>query len=92
MLIRIQIGRTQPLAGPAATKGSEPLRFDGWLELLRVLAELVAAVPSGGENADTVAEPCKEPSREMPALADGADEHHAGERAGRHGGGGRRAA
>ena len=45
MLIRIWIEGSQPLAGTAATKGSEPLRFDGWLELLRVVSELVAAAP-----------------------------------------------
>ena len=43
MLIRIWIEGTRPLAGTAVTKGSEPLRFDGWLELLRVVSELVAA-------------------------------------------------
>ena len=43
MLIRIWIKGTQPLAGIAVTKGSRPLRFDGWLELLRVVSELVAA-------------------------------------------------
>jgi hypothetical protein len=43
VLIRLWIEGTQPLAGTAATKGSEPLRFDGWLELLRVVSELVAA-------------------------------------------------
>jgi hypothetical protein len=43
VLIRIRIEGTQPLAGTAATKGSKPLRFDGWLELLRVVSELVAA-------------------------------------------------
>jgi catechol 2,3-dioxygenase-like lactoylglutathione lyase family enzyme len=57
VLIRIWIERTQPLAGTAATRASEPLRFDGWLELLRVVSELVAATPSSGENADTAAEP-----------------------------------
>jgi hypothetical protein len=31
------------LAGTAVTKGGKPLRFDGWLELLRVVSELVAA-------------------------------------------------
>jgi len=46
VLIRVWIEGTQPLAGTAATKGSEPLRFDGWLELLRVVSELVAAPPS----------------------------------------------
>jgi hypothetical protein len=43
MLIRISIERTQPLAGTAATEGSDPVHFDGWLELLRVVSELVAA-------------------------------------------------
>jgi hypothetical protein len=43
VLIRIWIKGTQPLTGTAATKGSKPLRFDGWLELLRVVSELVAA-------------------------------------------------
>jgi hypothetical protein len=48
MLIRIWIERTQPLAGAAATEESDPVHFDGWLELLSVLSELVAA--TGGEN------------------------------------------
>jgi hypothetical protein len=56
MLIRVWIHSTQPLAGTAATEEAEPLRFDGWLELLRVVSELVAAaMPSGagdGETAD----------------------------------------
>jgi hypothetical protein len=46
VLIRIWIERTQPLAGTAVTTGTNPLRFDGWLELLRVIAELVAAATS----------------------------------------------
>jgi len=52
VLIRVWIEGTQPLAGTAATKGSEPLRFDGWLELLRVVSELVAAASPSGEDAD----------------------------------------
>jgi hypothetical protein len=32
------------------TEGSEPLRFEGWLELLAVVAELVAAAPSSGRD------------------------------------------
>ena len=49
MLIRILIERAQPVAGTAVTEGQEPLPFDGWLELLRVLSELVTpAAPSGG--------------------------------------------
>jgi hypothetical protein len=52
VLIRVWIEDTQPLAGTAAAEGGEPLRFDGWLELLRVVSELVAAAPSSGEDAD----------------------------------------
>ena len=52
VLIRLWIEGSQPPAGTAATEGSEPLRFDGWLELLRVVSELVAAAPSSDEDAD----------------------------------------
>jgi hypothetical protein len=50
VLIRVWIERREPLAGTATTKGSEPLRFDGWLELLGVVSELVAAAPSSGDG------------------------------------------
>jgi hypothetical protein len=41
--------RDEHLGGrTAATEASEPLRFDRWLELLRVLSELVGAAPSRG--------------------------------------------
>jgi hypothetical protein len=53
VLIRIWVERTQPLAGTAAVEAAEPLRFDGWLELLRVISELVvAAAPPGGGGED----------------------------------------
>ena len=55
MLIRIWIERTQPLAGTAATEGSDPLHFDGWLELLRVVSALVAA--AGSEDAKVMDSP-----------------------------------
>jgi hypothetical protein len=52
MLIHIRIENTQPLSGTAGAKGSDPLPFDGWLELLRVISELVnAAAASGGDGA-----------------------------------------
>jgi hypothetical protein len=50
VLIRICVQRPEPLAGSAVTEGSEPLRFEGWLELLAVVAELVAAAPSSGRD------------------------------------------
>jgi hypothetical protein len=50
VLIRIWIHRTRPLAGTAATEQSGPLHFDGWLELLRVISELVVADPPAREN------------------------------------------
>jgi hypothetical protein len=55
MLIRISIERTQPLAGAAVTEGSDPVHFDGWLELLRVISELVAA--AGGEDVQVMDSP-----------------------------------
>lgn len=58
MLIRIRIESTQPLAGTAAAKGSDPLPFDGWLELLRVISELVAAAAdSVGGDGEAMEEP-----------------------------------
>jgi hypothetical protein len=56
VLIRVWIEGTQPLAGTAATEAGEPLRFDGWLELLRVVSELVAAAPPDADDADRAAE------------------------------------
>jgi hypothetical protein len=52
VLIRLWIQGSQPLAGTAATEGGEPLPFEGWLEMLRVVSELVAAAPSSDEDAD----------------------------------------
>jgi hypothetical protein len=43
VLIRIWIHSTHPLAGMAATEGNDPQRFDGGLELLRVISDLVVA-------------------------------------------------
>ena len=53
VLIRLWIEDSQPLTGMAAIEESEPRRFDGWLELLTVVSELVAAAPHGGRDADT---------------------------------------
>ena len=50
MLIHVWVERTQPLAGTAAIEGAEPRRFDGWLELLNVVSELVAAASSASEE------------------------------------------
>jgi hypothetical protein len=50
VLIHIWIHRTHPLAGTAATTGSGPLYFDGWLELLRVISQLAAADTPAREN------------------------------------------
>jgi hypothetical protein len=52
VLIRIWVERPEPLAGSAAAEGHEPLRFERWLELLGVVAELIAAAPSSGEESD----------------------------------------
>jgi hypothetical protein len=52
VLIRVWIEGSQPLAGTAAIEGGEPLRFDGWLELLRVVSELVAAGTTDSRDSD----------------------------------------
>jgi hypothetical protein len=41
MLIHLRIENPQPLAGTAASEGSDPLHFHGWLELLTVISKLV---------------------------------------------------
>ena len=43
MLIRLVIEKTQPLVGIAAAEGGDPVPFDGWLEMLRVISELAVA-------------------------------------------------
>lgn len=48
MLIRISSETTQPMVGTPVTGAGEPAPFDGWLDLLRVPSELVAA--ADGEN------------------------------------------
>jgi hypothetical protein len=53
VLIRVWIEGIQPLAGTAAVEGGEPLRFDGWLELLRVVSELVATGTTDSRDSDT---------------------------------------
>jgi hypothetical protein len=58
MLIRIWIASTQPLAGTASAKGSDPVHFDGWLELLGAISDLVGAdaATHGNEAGRTSAE------------------------------------
>jgi hypothetical protein len=51
MLIRVWIERTQPLAGTAEREGAARVAFDGWLELLRAISELVGP-PAGDEGPD----------------------------------------
>jgi uncharacterized protein YndB with AHSA1/START domain len=50
MEIRISIQTTQPLAGTATADSRGPLRFEGWLELLRVLSALVGL--DGGSDGE----------------------------------------
>ncbi len=51
MLIRISVESSQPLAGSAASDEAGPLYFDGWLELLKVVSELVTPTRPGGDDA-----------------------------------------
>ena len=55
MLIRIWRDETQALSGRVALDDAEPRRFEGWLQLLRILAELLeparaSGTPAGGRG------------------------------------------
>jgi hypothetical protein len=52
--IRISIETKQPLTGSAVTGGNDPVPFVGWLELLRVIADLA-------ETADGAADVSQRP-------------------------------
>jgi hypothetical protein len=71
VLIRVWIERSQPLAGTAAAGEAEPLHFDGWLELLRVISELVAACPSDGSDIEAAEEHARENQTGMTAGCKG---------------------
>jgi hypothetical protein len=55
MLIRIWRDQTQALSGRVAVENEEPRRFEGWLQLLGILAELLdpgraSGTPAGGRG------------------------------------------
>ncbi len=55
MLIRIWRDNTQALSGRVAVEDEEPRRFEGWLQLLGILAELLepgqaSGTPAGGRG------------------------------------------
>jgi hypothetical protein len=50
MQIRISIEKAEPLTGTAATAGTRPLSFVGWLEMLRAVSELVGAAGGSGPS------------------------------------------
>jgi hypothetical protein len=53
VLIRISIESTQPLTGTVARRRSQPRHFDGWLELLSRISELVGAeTPVGARDSE----------------------------------------
>ena len=65
-VIRLRIERAEPLAGTAETEGGAPLPFEGWLELLHVLATLSGA--EGGSPGGQPAAP-----HDPPAKGEGRD-------------------
>jgi hypothetical protein len=57
MLIRIWRDETQALSGRVALEDGEPRRFEGWLQLLWILAELLeparaSRTPAGGRGGE----------------------------------------
>ena len=71
MLIRISVESSQPLAGSADSDEAGPLYFDGWLEMLRVVSELITPVRYGGEDA-------KQAETAIPAEPDSDDNGRTG--------------
>jgi hypothetical protein len=51
MLIRIWRDETRALSGRVALEDEEPRRFEGWLQLLRILAELLEPAGASGATA-----------------------------------------
>jgi hypothetical protein len=49
MVIHLRIDRAEPLKGTAAAGRRDPMPFEGWIELLAVVAELVRSGPTRGE-------------------------------------------
>ncbi len=49
MNIQIDVRVTQPPAGEVCVGGAEPRPFTGWLQLLRILSDVLAG---SGENGD----------------------------------------
>lgn len=49
MVIHLRIDRPEPLKGTATAGGREPMPFEGWIELLAVMAELVRSRTTRGE-------------------------------------------
>jgi hypothetical protein len=62
MQITLDIHQHQPLTGMASSAGQAPLAFAGWLELLRVVAELAAV--SAGQHPPSDAGPTTPMHRE----------------------------
>jgi hypothetical protein len=56
MVIRLQIQRLEPLLGTASTYDGSELVFEGWMELIGAIAELLG----GPDHAGVRAEPQKE--------------------------------
>jgi hypothetical protein len=57
VLIRIWPDTVKPLSGRVAVEGAEPRRFEGWLQLLGILAELLeparaSGAPAGGRGGE----------------------------------------
>ena len=51
-VIHVRIERAEPLAGTAATEKGATLAFEGWMELIRVISELLGSAdpPPIGER------------------------------------------
>lgn len=49
VIVSLRIRRVEPLAGSATIEGRAPRAFDGWMELIGVVAELLGSPNGPGE-------------------------------------------
>ena len=64
VVIRISIDQTEPLTGTATTGDEAPVPFEGWMEFLGVVSELlgVPRAQAGGPDASEIAGLSERPS------------------------------
>jgi hypothetical protein len=72
--IHIWIRKREPVAGHATVGGRKPVPFEGWLDLLELLSDIVRSSPLGEQSSQSDIAPSDEGGRgrgDVPALSGG---------------------